>query len=51
MIIAFQIILLLVLIISVIGVVGEKEKNLRGHLTAICLASIIAELISFFLLK
>ncbi|MBS4171930.1 hypothetical protein [Bacillus sp. FJAT-49736] len=51
MIIAFQIILLIVLVISFIGVIGEKEKNLRGHLTAVCIASIIAELISFFIFK
>lgn len=47
MIIAFQIILLIVLLISFMGVAGEKEDmNLRKNLTAICIASMAAFIVS-----
>lgn len=42
MLITFQIIMLLITVITFIGSVGEKDdKTLRNNLTAICIASII----------
>ncbi len=40
MIVAFKIVLLLIVIVSFLGTVGEKEdKNLRSNMTSICIAS------------
>ncbi|MGE9751380.1 hypothetical protein ACQP3R_00285 [Bacillus inaquosorum] len=51
MLIAFKIALLLVLIISLVGVVGEeKDLQLRNHLTAICIAAIIGNIVTYVLL-
>lgn len=51
MLIAFKIALLLVLIISLVGVVGEeKDLQLRSHLTSICIASIIGNIVTYVLL-
>ncbi|MBU8594055.1 hypothetical protein [Bacillus subtilis] len=51
MIIVFKIVLLLVLIISLMGVVGEnKDSQLRNHLTAICIAAIIGNIVTYVLL-
>lgn len=51
MLIAFKIALLLVLIISLVGVVGEeKDFQLRSHLTAICIAVIIGNIVTYVLL-
>lgn len=47
MIIAFKIIILLVIVITLIGVIGEKEDiSLRNNCTAICIAGIAAFVIS-----
>lgn len=47
MIIAFQIVLLLITILTVIGIIGEdKGSQLRPHLTAICLVSIVSLLVA-----
>ncbi|MGK9269228.1 hypothetical protein [Bacillus subtilis] len=51
MLIAFKIALLLVLIISLVGVVGEeKDLQLRSHLTSICIAAIIGNIVTYVLL-
>ncbi|MCY8035617.1 hypothetical protein [Bacillus sonorensis] len=51
MIIAFKIILLLIMILSFIGVIGEKEnKKLRDNMTAVCLASMISAVVAFIML-
>lgn len=49
--IACQIILAIILIVTLIGSVGEKkDKDLRRNMTAICITSIVSELITFFVL-
>ncbi|MFT0803691.1 hypothetical protein VSK91_20190 [Bacillus swezeyi] len=51
MIIAFEIILLLMMVLSFLGAVGEKEnKKLRDNMTAVCLASMISLVVSFLML-
>lgn len=51
MLIAFKIALLLIMIISLVGVVGEeKDLQLRSHLTAICITSIIGTIATYVLL-
>ncbi|MED4843902.1 hypothetical protein [Bacillus atrophaeus] len=51
MIIAMKIVLLLVIIISLIGVIGEdQDSQLRNHLTAICITSIIGTIATYVLL-
>ncbi len=51
MLIAFKIVLLLVLIVSLMGVIGEdKDSQLRNHLTAICIAAIIGNIATYVLL-
>lgn len=51
MIIALKIVLLLVLVISLMGVIGEdKDLQLRSHLTAICIAAIIGNIVTYVLL-
>lgn len=51
MIIAFKIILLLIMILSFIGVIGEKEnKKLRDNMTAVCLASMFSLVVAFIML-
>ncbi|MED1603639.1 hypothetical protein [Alkalihalophilus marmarensis] len=51
MVITFQVIMILVLLISFIGVVGEKDnENLRASLTGVCIASVVALVVTFFIL-
>ncbi|WP_176551651.1 hypothetical protein [Bacillus subtilis] len=51
MIIALKIVLLLVVVISLMGVIGEeKDLQLRSHLTAICIAAIIGNIVTYVLL-
>ncbi|MCB5336304.1 hypothetical protein JS608_01058 [Bacillus amyloliquefaciens] len=51
MLIAFKIALLLVLIVSLMGVIGEdKDSQLRNHLTAICIVAIIGNIATYVLL-
>lgn len=51
MIIALKIVLLLVVVISLMGVIGEeKDLQLRSHLTAICIAAIIGTITTYVLL-
>lgn len=51
MIVAFKIILLLIIILSFLGAVGEREnKNLRDNMTAICITSIIGSLVAFIMI-
>lgn len=51
MIIALKIVLLLVVVISLMGVIGEdKDSQLRNHLTAICITSIIGTIVTYVLL-
>ncbi|WP_190325460.1 hypothetical protein [Bacillus swezeyi] len=51
MITAFKIILMLVLIFSFIGVLGEREnEKMMGNLTAVCLASMISLVVAFLVL-
>lgn len=48
MIIALKIVLLLIMIISLIGVIGEeKDMEIRKQLTAVCLASITGSIITY----
>lgn len=47
MIIAFQIILLIIVMISFLGTIAEQDKQLRTHLTAINISSMIACVVSF----
>ena len=52
MLIAFQVILFVVVLFSLLGVIGEKEnESLRQSMTAICIAGIIALVITFLVLK
>lgn len=48
---SFQVIILIIIVVSFLGSVGEKrDKRLRNNLTALCLASIIAfTIITWFL--
>ncbi|MEK4267062.1 hypothetical protein [Bacillus sp. FSL W8-0940] len=51
MIIAFKIILLLIMILSFIGVIGEKEDNkLREIMAAVCISSMISSIVAFIML-
>ncbi|MDG0765224.1 MULTISPECIES: hypothetical protein [Bacillus subtilis group] len=51
MIVALKIVLLLVVVISLMGVIGEeKDLQLRSHLTAICIAAIIGNIVTYVLL-
>ncbi|WP_175077381.1 hypothetical protein [Bacillus glycinifermentans] len=51
MIISFKIILLLIMILSFIGVIGEKEdKKLRDNMAAVCIASMISSIVAFIML-
>jgi len=51
MIIAFKIILLLIIVLSFLGAVGEREnKNLRDNMTAICISSMFSLIVSFIML-
>ncbi|AKQ71753.1 MULTISPECIES: hypothetical protein [Bacillus] len=51
MIIAFEIILLLMMLLSFIGVLGEKQnEKMSGNLTAVCLASMISLVVAFLVL-
>lgn len=48
MLIAFQVVLLFIILIGFIGALGEKEnENLRSNLTIICVVSIIALVVTF----
>lgn len=46
MVIAFQIILLLIIIISFIGTIGEKDKSLQEKMLVTFLASLAAFIVS-----
>lgn len=47
MIIAFQIILLIIILISFVCVAGERDDEaLRSNMTAVCIASITAFIVS-----
>lgn len=46
MIIAFQIILLIIIVVSFIGVLGEKDKSLQGKLLGMFFGSLIAFIVS-----
>lgn len=51
MVIAFQVVLFITLLLGVMGAIGEREnENLRTSMTSIAIASIIALLITFFVL-
>lgn len=51
MITTFKIILIIVILITFIGVIGErKDKDLRKHLTAICIVAILGFIISSLVL-
>ncbi|MCY8009720.1 hypothetical protein MOJ76_15610 [Bacillus haynesii] len=51
MIIAFEITLLVILFLSFIGVIGEKEdKKLRDIMAAVCLASMLSLVVAFVVL-
>ncbi|SES02900.1 hypothetical protein SAMN05518684_106213 [Salipaludibacillus aurantiacus] len=47
MIIAYQVILILVILIGFIGAIGErKDKDLRTKMTALCIAAMVSFIIS-----
>jgi len=47
MVIAFQVVLLIVILVSLLGVIGErKDFSLRIQLTIICIMTILAFLVS-----
>ena len=47
MIVMFQVIMIIVILITSLGAVAEKDKDARGNLTALVFASIAACLITF----
>lgn len=49
MLIAFQVILLIVMILSVMGVIAEKEKEFRKQIIGMFFASVIAMVITIYL--
>lgn len=52
MITAFQIVLLFVMGLTLLGVIGEnKDINLRNNLAAICIVSILAFFVTELVLK
>lgn len=46
MLITFQILMILITIVTFLGSVGEKDKASRNNLTAICIASILGFIIA-----
>lgn len=46
MIIAFQIILLLIIVVSFMAIVADESEKFRGNMTAVCIASIAAFIVS-----
>ena len=49
MILALQIVLLLIIIFGFLGMIGENDKDLRRHLSAVTVAAIIAEVIIIYI--
>lgn len=48
MLIALQVVLMIVLLLSVIGVISENEsKSKQANITAVCLAAMISLVITF----
>lgn len=47
MIIALKIILFVIMSISFLGVVGEKDKELRQTMTGVCIASMFSAVAAF----
>jgi len=51
MITTFKVILIIIILITFLGVIGErKDTELRKHLTAICIVSIVGFIVSSLVL-
>lgn len=48
MLITFQIVLFLIMILTVLGIISEREKDKYISLTSVCLAAIVASVVTFF---
>lgn len=47
-VILFQLLLLIIIGVTVFGLIAERDNKLRDNLTAICIASVVAFLITVY---